>query len=125
MKLEMDLVRDILLWCEDKLPDNDQSYDTTDLVFSGFTSSQIMYHFKLLRDCGYIESEGDASINSSNRYAFFPECLTMSGYDFLGQIKNDTLFNGMKEEAAKIGVQVVKAALPILAQLFAKHAGLI
>ena len=120
MKLEMDLIRGILLWCNDNLPEN--SIASSEIAISGFTKNQITFHIRLLADEGFIKVI-DAGSNG-DRFGCIPVHLTMRGYEFLESTKNDTIWNGMKEVAAKIGIKLIIDAIPIFLQILSKQAGL-
>lgn len=118
MKLDMDLIREILIWCEETLPSTSENYQTNELKFKNYTPEQISFHFHLLVGNGYINA-----LNSSgggNLYVYSLQHLTMDGYEFLDAIKSDTVWNGMKEEAGKIGIQAIKLAIPILTEIVKK-----
>jgi hypothetical protein len=115
MKLEMDLVREILLWCEYNLPNDERSFETVHIDIPGYTSTQVAFHFLLLIDAGYIDAEDARDLD--NRFDYMPNHLTLRGYEFLEAIKSDTVWNGMKEEAGKNGIQAIKLALPTLAEI--------
>ena len=121
MKLEMDLIRGILLWCNGNLP-SDNPISASEIVIPGYKADQITFHFKLLVDGGYINAIDMRTMTQP--FDYMPIHLTLSGYEFYESIKNDTIWNGMKEEAGKIGIQVIKLAIPILAQLLTKQLGL-
>jgi hypothetical protein len=119
MKLDIELIKEILFWCEETLPDESKAYQISDLKFEHFSTGQIKFHFHLLIENGYIQA-----INVSTPgqpFDYFPEYLTLDGYAFLEAIKSDTVWNGMKEEAAKIGKQAIKLALPILFEILTRQ----
>lgn len=121
MKFDMELVRALLLWCEDHIPDKTKAYLASDIDFKGYSKDQIFYHVTLLNDAGYLKirdlsawGDGDCVIDR----------MTFDGTQFLEGIKSDTVWNGVKEEAEKIGIKVFISAIPVILQIIAKHAGL-
>lgn len=117
----MDLIRDILIWGENNLPEK-CGFHTSKLIFPGFTSEEIGFHIKLLVDNGFIEAIDVRA--SGDKTSYLLNNLTWNGYDFLGAMKSDTVWNGMKEAAQSMGIQAIKLAFPIIVQLLAKQAGL-
>jgi hypothetical protein len=122
MNLEMDLIREILKWCNDNLPDNEKEYITNEIDIPNFTVDQIDFHFKLLIDAGYIN--GTYNIDLTDTFNCIPLHLTLGGYEFYESTKDDTIWNGMKDVAGKIGIQIITDAIPIFLQIVSKQLGL-
>ena len=121
MKLDTDLIRKVLLWCEDKLPDKERSYQASEIEIKGYTSDQILYHVALLVDGEYLKVI-DASAGSYKDY--FIERLTYDGAQFLEIIKSNTVWKKFKEKAKELGLPTVQVILPILVDLLKKQLGL-
>jgi hypothetical protein len=115
MKLDMDLIREILLWCEERIPDETRSFTTDDLEIEGHTHFQIKYHVKLLADNGYLEVIDGSTMGDP--YFYFLKCLTLDGYQFLALIKSDKVWKSIKEVLGKVGL----AAIPVVMNLIAPN----
>lgn len=121
MKLDTDLIRDILLWCEGKLPDKERSYQASEIEIKDYTSDQILYHVELLVDGEYlnvIESSTHSGVD------YFIKILTYDGAQFLEIIKSNTVWKKFKEKAKELGLPTVQVILPILVDLLKKQLGL-
>ena len=108
MKLDMDLIRKLLIWCEDRIPAEGRSYCTADIEIKGYTHCQIVNHVKLLVDNGYL-SATDLTAYGEDKYYIFDN-LTLDGHQFLGLIRNDNLWKHINEIFGKVGL----ATLPVV-----------
>jgi hypothetical protein len=77
MKLDVDLIRDILLWCEKSIPATDQGYCTSDVIIENYTHEQITLHFSLLIEKEFIKAT-DVSAGPFEDYIL--DRLTFDGY---------------------------------------------
>lgn len=111
MKLDTDLIRDLLIYFEATLPEKTRAVLASEIQLPGYTSEQIVYHVELLIDNYYLKFI-DASCNSGNDY--FIERLTYDGHQFLSLMKSDAHWKTIRDTLGKIGLQ----ALPILKELF-------
>ena len=107
MKLDYQLLKDILTFLEDDENAHAQSHfilDDNDLEkhFSGHTMVKITYHFSILNDDGLIH--GFRRFSSGPGYS----CLTAQGHRVLEGMKNDTLWNRIKEGALSSGVDSLR-----------------
>ena len=116
MKLDVDLIRDILFWCEENTPEKGAE-NTTKIEIGEYSNLEITTHFALLIEAGYIKAN-NTSGGSSERYMI--ERLTFDGYQYLEAIKSNTLWKKYKEAAGKVGIEAVRFALPVLAD-YVKH----
>jgi len=121
VKLDTDLIREILIWCEDKLPDKGRSYQASEIVINDYTSDEILYHVALLVDGGYLKVI-DASAGGYEDYII--ERLTNGGAQFLEIIKSDTGWKKFKAKAKEIGIPAIPVMLPIIVDLIRKAFGL-
>lgn len=107
MKLEPELIKAILIWCEKQLPDENKSWEASNLEINGYNQNQIIFHTKLLLDNGYIEGEKDFTL-SSRDYSI--ENLTMNGYQYLNLLRSKT-WNTAKKTMKEVGIIFVESAI--------------
>jgi len=79
MKLEPELIKHLLEWGEDYLPDRTKAWSTNEITISGFSNDQITFHVYLLWKNDYIDCY-DASANNQSEY--FYNHLTLNGYQY-------------------------------------------
>jgi hypothetical protein len=108
MKLEPDLIKEILQWCEDNLPENPEKLiRISNFKFNQYSINQITFHTKLLYDNGYIECI-DVTTNDSEDYIILN--LTMNGYQYLSLLKSKA-WNTAKGVVHDFGVIFAEAAI--------------
>jgi hypothetical protein len=122
MKLNTDLIRDLLIYFEKTLPEIEPVVFAENIILPGYTSNQIIYHVGLLLDNAYIKGEESNTLTSVD-YTIYR--LTYDGHEFLEAIKSDTVWNSFQEKAREMGIQAIKTALPIIANILAKQHGLL
>lgn len=114
MKLDMELVRRILLLIEEQEDDKFHIPEDVDLNVAG-------YHLNLLKEKGYINVK---IFYADNIPYFISGCsLTWEGHEFLDSIRNDTVWNKvmdtLKQEGGSITLEILKSfALKISETLF-------
>ena len=108
MKLDKDLVREILLAVEASKNDPKEGID---LVLKNRSPREISYHVLLLTEAGFILSR-DAFLthNTSN---WQPTRLTYTGHEFLETVRDGEVWQRTKAGAEKAGV----AGLGVLLEL--------
>jgi hypothetical protein len=107
MKLEPDLIKEILIWCEEKLPDENKSWLASEIIIPGYSKFQTIFHVKLLFDNGYIEGT-DSSVGNTSDY--FLENLTLNGYQYLSLLRSKA-WNTAKEIMHDVGVIFAESAI--------------
>lgn len=107
MKLEPELLKMILVWCEENLPDDKGSWDDSSLNFKQFTRQQIQFHAKLLCENGYLDYI-DTSTQSG--FSCILNHLTMNGYQYLHLMKSKA-WNIAKGLVHEVGVIFSEAAI--------------
>lgn len=113
MKLDYQLLKDILTFIESDKNAHAHSrfiLDDGDLEkhFSGHSMTTVTYHFQILNDDGLIH--GFRKFSSGPGYS----CLTAQGHRVLESMKNDTLWNKIKDGALSSGIDSLKQ-IPALA----------
>lgn len=114
MTLNYDYVRDILLFIEknlnyehfDKLPMNHKKIMhgklLSDVAFDGYNKQELLYALELLIKEGYINCINTHFVNGNLLNASIVG-LTWSGHNLLDNIRNDTVWNAVKQKATKVG----------------------
>lgn len=114
MKLEPQLIKDILQWCEENLPDNEISYSPSDMKFDKYDDYQILFHVKLLCENGYIDY-----IDASPARGF--DCwinhLTMDGYQYLNLLKSRA-WSTAKSLIHELGVIFTESAIKAVIDVY-------
>ncbi|ANU17294.1 hypothetical protein BBI11_09790 [Planococcus maritimus] len=105
MKRDMDLVRELLLLIEA------QEDDSQELKLPPSIDEKVAkYHLKLLEQAGYIKVSRFA-VGDNMTWLF--SSLTWDGQEFLAAIKNDTVWNrvkqSVKEKGGSIPFEVLKS----------------
>ena len=113
MKRDMEVVRKLLLYFEDK-PD-DRAVDKVDI--EGYDAKAIGYHLILLYEAGLIEGEPYVSKTSKRIIDVMPFRLTWEGHEFLAAARNDTVW---RKVLAKIASVAGDAPVAILKDLLVR-----
>src|SRR6185369_52370 len=97
MKLDQDLVRQILLGIEasDESPQHWVSFD-----LPGTPRETVSYHIQLLHEAGLIVGQDTSSLSD---YRWEAKRLTYSGHEFLDTIRDSGVWRATKSAAAKAG----------------------
>jgi hypothetical protein len=114
MKLEPDLIKEILGWCEETLPDDEKGWLVSDLELKKYSPKQINFHVKLLCENGYI----DYSDSSSARgFSCFLNHLTMDGYQYLNLLRSKA-WNTAKKITHEFGVIFAEGAIKAIIEKY-------
>jgi len=105
----MDLCRKILEQVEEKSVG--VGGVAMDISGSGYSKPEIAYNVKLLAQAGLIEATNLTTLDLGLNW--MPRTLTWQGHEFLGAIRNDTVWNKVKEtvkeKGGSIPFEVLKA----------------
>lgn len=109
MKLDPDLVRQILLKVEE-FPFDGSFHD---VEIEGRTDNEISYHVMLLHEAGLIEA---LDLSSHSGVCWRPKRLTYNGHQFLDAARSDTVWQKAKSWTLKatgtLTLEGLKLALP-------------
>ncbi|WP_456293247.1 DUF2513 domain-containing protein [Pseudomonas sp. AK106] len=107
MKLDKDLVREILLAIEasTKTPDS-----WIDLAIEGHSEDEVSYHVMLLHEARFIEAQDLCSMSD---FDWRPKRMTIKGHEFLDTVRDGEVWRRTKAGAEKAGV----AGLGVLLEL--------
>lgn len=117
MKRNIDLIRKLLLYLEEKPDDG----IVENLEMNGFSKNEVQYHFILMDQAGLIRCERSVSSSTSDRVIrVYPFSLTWQGHEFLEASRNDTFWNKAKElvksKSGALPIDVLKALLISMAK---------
>lgn len=107
MKIEPELIKHILEWGEDHLPDRTKAWSTNEIIISGFTTDQITFHVYLLWKKEYINC---SDVSADNKPEYFYNYITLNGYQYLNLLRSKA-WNTAKSIIQDLGVIFVEAAI--------------
>lgn len=117
MKRDLDLVRKILMYYEDKEMDGmDRSIEV-----EGYSESSIHYHLLLMDEAGLLRCERSVSSSTPSRVIkVYPFSLTWKGHEFLSSAKNESLWGKAKslslDKAGVLSFDIMKDLLISMAK---------
>jgi hypothetical protein len=106
MKLDKDLVREILLQVETS-PD---PMEMVNLSIPDHSQEEIAYHVQILDEAGFIEA---LNLTTMSGYDWRPRRLTYEGHEFLDTIRDAEAWRFTKETAKNAGVAGIKTLFEI------------
>ncbi|WP_448649413.1 DUF2513 domain-containing protein [Pseudomonas corrugata] len=117
MKRDLDLVRKILMYYEDKEMDG---MDRT-IELEGYGESSINYHLLLMDEAGLLRCERSVSSSTPSRVIkVYPFSLTWKGHEFLSSAKNESLWGKAKslslDKAGILSFDIMKDLLISMAK---------
>lgn len=112
MTRDFDLIRKILIHVEE----NHEGVSQPIEPFEGVDENKFLYHCDLLIDSNLLN--GKVSRFSGGSGIFFCKDLTWKGQDYLASIKNNKVWEKVKESAFEKGLDLT---LDIIAKLAAKY----
>ena len=99
MKRDMDLVRKLLTFFEEK-----QGLEHVEVPpIEGYDDSTIKYHLVLLHDAGLLRCEPIRSSTSDRLIYVIPFDLTWQGHEFIGKVKDERVWERVKSIVASKG----------------------
>ncbi len=96
MKLDPELIKNVLEWCEDNLPEH-QGYSFSDIEIPEYDKEAVKLHAKLLCDSGYITFHKTKGIEGGNKNGVYQfskpsyeilDNLSLNGYQYLKLLKS-------------------------------------
>jgi hypothetical protein len=113
MKLEKDVVREILLQVEA----SSDPLGWVELDIPGHSYEVVAYHVEKLNEAGFLNAQ---ELTSSSGYDWRAQQLTYEGHEFLDTVRDTEAWRFTKETAKKAGVSSI-AALFEIAKSYAKQ----
>lgn len=112
MKRNLDLIRKLLLYLEEK-PDDKVVWE---IEFEDYSKSEVMYHFILMDQAGFLRCERTVSSSTDDRVIkVYPFSLTWEGHEFLEASRNETRWNEakriVKEKTGSLSFALLKTIL--------------
>ena len=112
MKRDLDLVRKILLACEEE----PGTWAPEEFKFDGYTKEQIGFHLHLMGQAGLLRTQDFANGGSLSA---IPIAMTWEGYEFLEAARNEGNWQKVKAAAQTSGGFVLSAMKEVLLKLAA------
>ena len=100
MKLNHDIVREVLLYLEDRLELNDE-LDSTKITIPEVTADEVAYTLLRLSEADFITIITDEDL--SGNLDIFVKSLTWKGHEFLDIFRNIKSWDNLKKVAAEVG----------------------
>lgn len=117
MKLNYELIRNLLLTAEDQENNSSLSQKELDefIEKSSYTFDELIYHLKRLEEADYV----DITIkNASNQvYVYVLNYITWNGHQFLDTIRSDKVWVTSKKVADDLKVKSISAFTQIAFQV--------
>lgn len=132
MILNHDYVRDILLYIESNLnyksgeevPTHHKKIDHSRLLdkeqFKNHNKEELMYAIELLIQEQYLQCEKPAKFYNGNLYEADIIGLSWKGHELLDNVRDDNVWNAVKERARSFGQFSIKTLSTIAGQLTVK-----
>lgn len=111
MQLDIDLMRDIML----RIEATRTLAEEPDLKFDDYESDHVDFNLRLLINNGFVE--GGAVEVSGGGYAIHARHLTWDGFEFLSNIRHETVLESVKRGINEKGFEIGTMALRIVADL--------
>lgn len=120
MQRDLDLIRKILLKCEE----HEHGYAPSTFNIDGYTDEKIGFHIRLAGEAGLVHTRDNSGPGDKSPVAR-ARSITWSGYEFLDDTKDETVWEKAKKVAGNNSFDVLKAVLIGLAtEVAMKAAGL-
>lgn len=111
MKLNPDCVRDILLVIEEQSNfEASVDFDCRNLhgLEQNYTYDEVIYHLRQCKWSGFFSKSAFDALDG-----FCVEDLSPKGHEFIENIRKDTVWNGVKSVAGKVGATSLSALVQI------------
>lgn len=122
MRRDLDLVRDILLFFDQRESIsvmNDQDIQG-ELAFEGFTFQEVAYHLRLMAQANLLVCEVIKSSTSDRIVKVYPFELSWDGHEFLQLSKDNSRWQNLKRQVGDgfkgVTFEIVKALLTATAK---------
>ena len=114
MKLDLDCVRDVLLFLESNLSVDDNGYAqglTLDNVCSGdlgekYERGTIVYTFQKLIEARFVTAVDVSTLNGFNLQFSGSSGITFAGHNYLDSIREKDIWDKVRSQLAKVGGSV-------------------
>jgi hypothetical protein len=106
MKRDIDLVRKILIACEE----HPSGFAPYNMKVEGYTASQIGYHIHLMVEAGLLHGDSVTTTESDSPVGI-ASGITWEGYEFLDAARSETVWAKVKIAASGLPLKVL---MPLL-----------
>lgn len=110
MKRNLDLIREILLLCEE---DTSGRIFCEDIESDAFSFEEISYHVSLLLDVDFIDAE-EIPLMGNVFSSYIIHRITMQGHDYLDSVRDESIWHKTKERLGKL---LSSASLPLISEV--------
>jgi Hypothetical protein (DUF2513) len=122
MKLEPDLIRELLIYVETHA--TDPISELEEIVIAGWTAATIQYHVILASEANFIVADivevPDGENEKITHISYTVSRLTFQGHEFLGTVRDSKHWKAIKTGAASAGIATI-SAIAIFAGEYAKN----
>ncbi len=107
MKRDMDLVRSILEYTEER----PRQFDASEMADSRHSEDEVVYHVRIMSQAGLVNAKIEDDMSGNSWATVYG--LTWDGHEFLSVVRNDTVWRKVKTEVAdktgSLSFEVVKS----------------
>lgn len=117
MKLNYELIRDLLLAAEDQENNSSLSQNELDefIAKSSYNLDELIYHLKRLEEADYVDIT--IQYSSNQVYVYTLNYITWAGHQFLDTIRSDKVWSTSKKVADDLKVKSISAFTQIAFQV--------
>ncbi|WP_245829188.1 DUF2513 domain-containing protein [Salipaludibacillus agaradhaerens] len=113
--MKMDLIKDILIYLEENGRPGEL---IRGLDLEGYSSEEISYHIKLMHECELVEAR-DSGIDQV--FLWYVGDIRCKGHEFLNAIRNESIWNKLKNKLKEEGGAIPFSVLSSLAVKYAEQ----
>lgn len=115
MKLDLDCMRDTLLWLEDR--EYGEASDAGQMIaaLSKYSADTVRYTVQKLNEAEFINADIYGMINGGIEFSV--KDITYNGHQFLADVRSPKVWNAFKDIAPQIGVASVSSAAQIVTNI--------
>ena len=128
MKLDPDLVRNILIDIEEQPPEPPPLNGAKwyQIAIDGKSKEELSEHVRLMGEAGLIEA---LKLPEQDGMFWYPKRITWHGHEYLASVRADTVYAKTKEIASKafgtVTMETIKVAIPLALQALLKSHGFV
>ncbi|MBF0714525.1 DUF2513 domain-containing protein [Gemella sp. GH3] len=113
MKLNFDLIRELLLECESKSNDSKLSQSEIDVFIrnNDYSLEEVAYHIQRLLEAGFVK--GKVEILNGLIVIYRISCITWDGHHFLDTIRSEKVWDTAKKVSKELGIRSLSAFFQI------------
>ncbi len=116
MKRDIDLIRSILIACEN----NEHGYAPSEITVEGYSAEEIGFHAHLMWQAGLVDAVDVSGFGDKSPQADITS-LTNAGYDFLEHTRILSNWERVKTKLKDLGGWGLDTAITIASQVFKEY----